>query len=93
MDHADRDPIQLERQAVTVAALAAGLTQEQAMATIDACAPLLRRASTLRNIALIRESYANVPDDDCGKIEVERVITDLLIAVDGAQTSASDFGD
>jgi hypothetical protein len=63
------------------------------MVAIDACAPLLRRASTLRNIALIRGSYANVSNDDCGKIEVERVITQLMVAVDGAQTSTSDFGD
>jgi len=86
MDPPDRDPYQLERQAITVATMAAGISPGQALKAIEASATLLRRASTLRNIALIRAAYEDVPDNDPGKIEVERVIVQLLAAIDSAQT-------
>jgi hypothetical protein len=86
MDQPDRDPIDLERQAIAVAAHAAGISPSQALTAIDAAAPLIRRASVIRNLSVISAYYKDWPDDHPGKIEVMKVVDRLLRAVDTAES-------
>lgn len=78
----DRDPAELESHAVGVAALAAGISQDQALAALDAAGVLIRRAHTLRTVAAMQQLIRNAPAGDATRVAFEKVIASMLRAVD-----------
>jgi hypothetical protein len=82
MNDVNRSPKELDERAVAVAALAAGITEVQARQALDAASILIRRAHTLRIVALLERLYANAPAGGEARVNVDLIIERLLGAVD-----------
>ena len=76
------DPRELETRAVEVAALAAGISQMQALQALDAASTLLRRATALRLVSAL-QIYGTL-SSRVERDAIDRVIAQVVAGVDTA---------